>query len=133
MTPNQSQPMTRGDIYMANLPKISGSAQRGTRPVLIIQNDVGNKYAPTVIVAPLTLQHKRKGDGNKPTMPTHIQLANNTLKSFKSRYFQDLWMSVIVFEQITTLDKQMLFERIGKTDILSDMEAAILAALGMEG
>ena len=133
MTPSQTQPWNRGDIYMATLPKLSGSIQHGSRPVLILQNNIGNKYAPTIIVAPITSQNKRDADSNKPSMPTHVQLANNSLIAYKPKFYWRLWSSVIVIEQIMTLDKVMLTERIGKTDVLPDMEAAIMVALGMEG
>ena len=120
--------MTRGDIYIANLPKISGSIQHGRRPILILQNDIGNRHAPTVIAAPITSQQKRLAYA----MPTHIQLANNSLIAFKSKFYYSLWKSLILFEQIMTLDKEMLGEKIAKTEILPDMEKAIMIALGIE-
>ena len=118
--------MTRGDIYMANLPKIGGSVQHGLRPVLILQNDIGNRHAPTVIVAPVTLQHKTN-------IPTHVQLANNSLLVFDRALYRTLCQSWIIFEQIMTADKKVLGDKVAKTDILPDMEKAVMVALGIGG
>ena len=88
----------RGDIYYADLSPVVGSEQGGIRPVLIIQNDIGNKYSPTVIAAAITSQI------NKAKMPTHIELAAKEYGLNKD--------SVILLEQIRTIDKRRLRERI---------------------
>ena len=89
----------KGDIYFADLSPAVGSEQSGTRPVLIIQNNIGNKYSPTVIVAAIT-SHK------KNNLPTHV-----TLKSKKCQGLQK--ESVVLLEQIRTLDKCRLIFKMG--------------------
>ena len=92
----------RGDIYYADLSPVVGSEQGGVRPVLIIQNDVGNKYSPTVIATAITSQI------NKAKMPTHIELDANEYGLSKN--------SVVLAEQIRTIDKRRLKEKIGHID-----------------
>ena len=93
---------TRGEMYHAYLGQGSGSEQSGTRPVLIIQNDVGNKHSPTVIVAAVTNRNN-----SKPKLPTHYYLgAENGLKV----------PSVVLLEQIRTIDKKRLNCYIGKLE-----------------
>lgn len=92
----------RGDIYYADLSPVVGSEQGGVRPVLIIQNDIGNRYSPTVIAAAITSRI------NKAKMPTHIELGAHEYGLMKD--------SVILLEQIRTIDKQRLREKIGKLD-----------------
>ena len=92
----------RGDIYYADLSPVVGSEQRGIRPVLIIQNDVGNRYSPTVICAAITSRM------NKAKLPTHIEI--------DSRRCQIMKDSVILLEQIRTIDKQRLKDMIGHLD-----------------
>ena len=92
----------RGDIYYADLSPVVGSEQGGIRPVLIIQNDVGNRYSPTVICAAITSRM------NKAKLPTHIEI--------DSRRCQIMKDSVILLEQIRTLDKQRLKDMIGHLD-----------------
>ena len=87
----------RGDIYYADLSPVVGSEQGGIRPVLVIQNDIGNKYSPTVIAAAITSQI------NKAKMPTHIELAAKDYGLNKD--------SVILLEQIRTIDKRRLREK----------------------
>ena len=94
--------MKRGDIYYADLSPVVGSEQGGVRPVLIIQNDVGNKYSPTVIAAAITSRI------NKAKMPTHIELTAREYGLNKD--------SVILLEQIRTIDKRRLREKIGRID-----------------
>ncbi len=94
--------MKRGDIYYADLSPVVGSEQGGIRPVLVIQNDIGNKYSPTVIAAAITSQI------NKAKMPTHIELAAKDYGLNKD--------SVILLEQIRTIDKRRLREKIGRID-----------------
>ena len=93
----------RGDIYYADLSPVVGSEQGGIRPVLVIQNDIGNKYSPTVIAAAITSQI------NKAKMPTHIELAAKDYGLNKD--------SVILLEQIRTIDKRRLREKIGRIDV----------------
>ena len=92
----------RGDIYYADLSPVVGSEQGGVRPVLVVQNDIGNKYSPTVIVAAVTSQI------NKAKMPTHIELSANEYGLSKD--------SVVLMEQIRTIDKKRLKEKIGHMD-----------------
>ena len=92
----------RGEIYYADLSPVVGSEQGGVRPVLIIQNDVGNKFSPTVIAAAITSQH------DKANLPTHIEVnAENT------GLIRD---SVVLLEQVRTLDKHRLKEKMGRLD-----------------
>ena len=92
----------RGDMYYADLSPVVGSEQGGIRPVLIIQNNVGNKYSPTVIAAAITSQT------SKSRLPTHINI--------DSRDFGLMKNSVILTEQIRTIDKSRLMEKIGQVD-----------------
>ena len=92
----------RGDIYYADLSPVVGSEQGGVRPVLIIQNDVGNKHSPTVIATAITSQI------NKAKMPTHIEIDANEYGLSKD--------SVVLAEQIRTIDKKRLKEKIGHLD-----------------
>ena len=92
----------RGDIYYADLSPVVGSEQGGIRSVLIIQNDVGNRYSPTVICAAITSRM------NKAKLPTHIEI--------DSRRCQIMKDSVILLEQIRTIDKQRLKDMIGHLD-----------------
>lgn len=90
--------MRRGDIYYADLRPVIGSEQGGIRPVLIVQNDVGNKHSPTVICAAITSKM------NKAKLPTHIELSSN-------RYDMDK-DSVILLEQLRTIDKKRLKDKV---------------------
>ncbi len=92
----------RGDMYYADLSPVVGSEQGGVRPVLIIQNDVGNKYSPTVIAAAITSQT------SKSRLPTHININSSEYGLMKN--------SVILTEQIRTIDKSRLLEKIGQVD-----------------
>ena len=92
----------RGDIYYADLSPVVGSEQGGIRPVLIIQNDVGNRYSPTVICAAITSRM------NKAKLPTHIEIVSRRCQIMKD--------SVILLEQIRTIDKQRLKDMIGHLD-----------------
>ena len=109
----------RGDLYYADLSPVVGSEQGGIRPVLIIQNDVGNKYSPTVIVAAVTSQI------NKAKLPTHIELSAENYGLPKD--------SVVLLEQVRTLDKRRLKEKIGTLDNMKmrKIENAILISLGL--
>ena len=110
----------RGDIYYADLSPVVGSEQGGIRPVLIIQNDVGNKYSPTVIAAAITSRI------NKAKMPTHIELSAQDYGLSKD--------SVILTEQIRTLDKKRLREKIGKLDkeLMIKVDEALSISFGLE-
>jgi mRNA interferase MazF len=92
----------RGDIYYADLSPVVGSEQGGIRPVLIVQNDVGNKYSPTVIAAAITSQR------DKTKLPTHIQVHADDSGLAKD--------SIVLLEQVRTIDKQRLKERMGRLD-----------------
>ena len=92
----------RGDIYYADLSPVIGSEQGGVRPVLVVQNDIGNKYSPTVITAAITSQI------NKAKLPTHIEINALTYGLAKD--------SVILLEQVRTIDKRRLKEKIGHID-----------------
>jgi mRNA interferase MazF len=110
----------RGELYYADLSPVVGSEQGGVRPVLIVQNDVGNKYSPTIIAAAVTSKI------NKAKLPTHIELPSSTFGLAKD--------SVILLEQIRTLDKRRLKERIGELPLstMDKVDKAILISLGCE-
>lgn len=95
----------RGEIYYADLSPVVGSEQGGVRPVLIIQNDVGNRYSPTVIAAAITSQR----DKNK--LPTHISVEASDCGLAKD--------SIVLLEQVRTIDKQRLKEKMGSLDMES--------------
>lgn len=111
----------RGDIYYADLSPVVGSEQGGIRPVLVIQNDIGNKYSPTVIAAAITSQI------NKAKMPTHIELAAKDYGLNKD--------SVILLEQIRTIDKRRLREKIGRIDdgLMASVNIALSISFGLGG
>lgn len=92
----------RGDIFYADLSPVIGSEQGGVRPVLIVQNDIGNKYSPTVIAAAITSQQA------KANLPTHIQICSDNSGLAKD--------SVVLLEQIRTIDKKRLKEKMGTVD-----------------
>ncbi len=108
----------RGDLYYADLSPVVGSEQGGVRPVLIVQNDVGNKYSPTIIAAAITSQI------NKAKIPTHIEL--NALEFGLPKD------SVVLLEQLRTLDKRRLKEKIGALTInkMKMVDTALLISLG---
>ncbi|MCI8370161.1 MAG: type II toxin-antitoxin system PemK/MazF family toxin [Clostridia bacterium] len=108
----------RGELYYADLSPVVGSEQGGIRPVLVVQNDVGNKYSPTVIAAAVTSKI------NKAKLPTHIELPSSSYGLVRD--------SVILLEQIRTLDKKRLKERIGELNesTMSKVDRAILISLG---
>ena len=111
----------RGDIYYADLSPVVGSEQGGLRPVLIIQNDIGNRYSPTVIAAAIT---SRLG---KTKLPTHIDIYADRVGLQKD--------SVILLEQIRTLDKRRLKEKMGHLDDASmrAVDNAIAVSFGLDG
>lgn len=115
-----AQIVKRGDIYYADLSPVIGSEQGGVRPVLIVQNDVGNKYSPTIIVAAITSQI------NKAKLPTHIEINAEEYK----RLNKD---SVILLEQIRTIDKKRLKEKVGSIskDLILKVDEALIISLGL--
>ena len=113
------QSIKRGDIFYADLSPVIGSEQGGLRPVLIVQNDVGNKYSPTVIAAAIT---SRMG---KTRLPTHIDIHADRVGLAKD--------SVILLEQIRTIDKQRLKEKMGHLDdaTMKNVNDAIEVSFGL--
>ena len=111
----------RGDIYYADLRPVVGSEQGGVRPVLIIQNDVGNKHSPTVICAAITSRM------NKAKLPTHVELSARDCDTVKD--------SVILLEQLRTIDKQRLREKICHLDgdLLDQVNDALKVSLELGG
>ena len=109
----------RGDIYYADLSPVVGSEQGGMRPVLIVQNDTGNRHSPTVIAAAITSQI------NKARLPTHIELS--------ARKYGLTRDSVVLLEQIRTLDKRRLRERMGRLDntLMQQVDSAIAVSFGL--
>ena len=110
--------MKRGEIFYADLSPVKGSEQGGLRPVIIIQNDIGNRYSPTVIVAAITAQiHKAK-------LPTHVEISKS--------YGLDR-NSVILLEQIRTIDKTRLTKKLGTADstIMDKVGTALNISMGL--
>jgi mRNA interferase MazF len=107
----------RGELYYATLDPVIGSEQGGKRPVLILQNDIGNKHSPTVVVAAIT---SRLG---KAKLPTHVNLSSEKLSKD----------SIVLLEQIRTIDKCRLVEYIGEVTIeeMKQTEDALLVSVGM--
>ena len=110
----------KGDLYFADLSPVTGSEQGGIRPVLVVQNDVGNKYSPTIIVAAVTSRR------NKADLPTHVEIAADGNGLSKN--------SVILLEQLRTIDKTRLKERIGTMDRnrLPEVNEALSVSLGID-
>ena len=111
--------VVRGDIFYADLSPVVGSEQGGVRPVLIVQNDVGNKYSPTVIIAAITSQL------TKAKLPTHIELNKDKYNLDKD--------SIVLLEQLRTLDKRRLKEKITQIDdnTMKKVDLAIMISLGI--
>ena len=109
----------RGDIFYADLSPVVGSEQGGTRPVLIVQNDTGNRHSPTVIAAAITSQT------GKAKLPTHINIAGGSVGLSKD--------SVILLEQIRTIDKRRLREKMGTLDAssMSQVNKALSISFGL--
>lgn len=109
----------RGDIFYADLSPVVGSEQGGVRPVLIVQNDTGNRHSPTVIAAAITSQT------GKARLPTHISLAAMSCGLPKD--------SVVLLEQIRTLDKRRLREHMGRLDgaLMDEVDRAIAVSFGL--
>ena len=109
----------RGDIFYADLSPVVGSEQGGLRPVLIIQNDIGNRYSPTVIAAAITSKM------GKTRLPTHIDIYADKVGLAKD--------SVILLEQVRTLDKRRLKEKMGHLDdvVMSEVNTTIAVSFGL--
>ena len=110
----------RGDIFYADLSPVVGSEQGGIRPVLVVQNDVGNKYSPTIIVVAITSQI------NKAKLPTHLELPGDEYGLSKN--------SVILAEQVRTIDKRRLKEKIGHLDdaLMTKIDNALKISFGID-
>jgi len=110
----------RGDIFYADLSPVVGSEQGGVRPVIIIQNDIGNRYSPTVIVAAITSQI------NKAKLPTHVEISSEEYGLNKD--------SVVLLEQIRTLDKRRLKEKIGHMtkDDMEKVDTSLMLSLDLK-
>ena len=112
--------MKRGDIYYADLRPVVGSEQGGVRPVLIIQNDIGNRYSPTVICAAITSRM------NKTKLPTHIEIFSGEYEIEKD--------SVILLEQLRTLDKKRLKDKVCHLDarVMNRVNSALKVSLSLD-
>ncbi len=113
------QDIKRGDIFYADLSPVIGSEQGGLRPVLIVQNDTGNRYSPTVIAAAITSRM------SKTRLPTHIDVYSNQVGLAKD--------SVVLLEQIRTIDKKRLKEKLGHLDeeVMTSVNSAIAVSFGL--
>ena len=111
----------RGDIYYADLSPVIGSEQGGVRPVLIVQNDIGNKFSPTVIAAAITSQQ------DKTNLPTHIRVDADGCGLSKN--------SIVLLEQVRTIDKQRLKEKMGSLDTgaMNKIDRALSVSFGLDG
>ncbi len=111
--------MKRGDVFFADLSPVIGSEQGGTRPVLIIQNDIGNRFSPTVIIAAITAQIQ------KAKLPTHVEIDANKYGFERN--------SVILLEQLRTIDKSRLTDRITQLDseLMDKVDEALEISLGL--
>lgn len=110
----------RGDIFYADLSPVIGSEQGGVRPVLIVQNNMGNRHSPTVIAAAITSQI------GKAKLPTHIELQGNAFGLSKD--------SIVLLEQIRTIDKKRLKEKMGRLDreVMHKVDHAIAVSFGLD-
>jgi mRNA interferase MazF len=110
----------RGDIYYADLRPVIGSEQGGIRPVLVIQNDTGNRHSPTVIIAAITSKM------NKAKLPTHVEINSDRCDIVKD--------SVILLEQLRTIDKKRLKDKVCHLDrdILKTVDAALMISLELD-
>ncbi len=114
----KERPIQRGDIYYADLGPVVGSEQGGSRPVLVIQNNVGNHYSPTIIAAAITGYVKQK------RQPTHVRLRGSACGLFRD--------STVLLEQLRTLDKSRLSEYMGSVgeDKMREVDAALGVSVG---
>lgn len=120
-THKEREMIKRGEIYYADLNPVVGSEQGGVRPIVVLQNDVGNKYSPTVIAAATTSRL------TKAKLPTHIELNRDSTPMPKD--------SVVLLEQIRTIDKSRIKERIGElpAEVMRQIDDALLLSLGFYG
>ncbi|MGX8797394.1 type II toxin-antitoxin system PemK/MazF family toxin [Fusibacter sp. JL298sf-3] len=109
----------RGDVYFADLSPVKGSEQGGQRPVLIVQNNIGNKYSPTVIIAAITAKIA------KAKLPTHVEVEASKVGLIKD--------SVILLEQVRTIDKTRLIQKLGQLDddVMTLVDQALIVSLGL--
>ena len=109
----------RGEVFFADLSPVKGSEQGGQRPVVIIQNDVGNLFSPTVIVAAITARI------SKGKLPTHVEVGSSELGLLKD--------SVVLLEQIRTIDKVRLIQKLGELDetVIESLDEALCISLGL--
>ena len=116
---NTNLDIKRGYLYYADLSPVVGSEQGGVRPVLIIQNDIGNKYSPTIIITAITSQI------NKAKLPTHVEIKAGSYGLVKD--------SVVLLEQIRTIDKKRLKEKIGRCDenLMEQIDKLLQVSLGI--
>lgn len=116
---SRNEIVKRGDIYYANLSPVIGSEQGGLRPVLIVQNDIGNKYSPTIIVAAITAKL------GKTHMPTHIDLPAKSCNLERD--------SMVLLEQLRTIDKSRLSKKITTLDktFMQEVNKALMISLGL--
>ena len=119
MSNHSNIPVKRGEIYYADLSPVVGSEQGGVRPVLIIQNDIGNRYSPTVIAAAITSQR------DKAKLPTHIELSAQSCGLQKD--------STVLLEQVRTIDKKRLRERMGEItpETMNSINSALSISFGL--
>lgn len=119
MSNHLNSPVKRGEIYYADLSPVVGSEQGGVRPVLIIQNDIGNKYSPTVIAAAITSQR------DKAKLPTHIELQAQSCGLQKD--------STVLLEQVRTIDKKRLREKMGEItpETMTSINSALSISFGL--
>jgi len=116
---NSNTIIKRGEVYYADLSPVVGSEQGGVRPVLVIQNNIGNKYSPTIIVAAITSQM------NKAKLPTHIEIKAGNYGLVKD--------SVLLLEQIRTIDRKRMKDKIGKcdTNFMKKVNVALVISIGL--
>lgn len=109
----------RGDVFFADLSPVRGSEQGGQRPVLIIQNDIGNKYSPTVIIAAITAKIA------KAKLPTHVEVQASQVGLLKD--------SVVLLEQVRTIDKTRLIQKLGHLEegVMVAVDKALVISLGL--
>ncbi len=109
----------RGDVFFADLSPVVGSEQGGTRPVLVIQNDIGNRFSPTVIIAAITAQIQ------KAKLPTHVEI-----DAARYGFERD---SVILLEQVRTIDKSRLTDKITQLDeyLMEQVDEALEVSFGL--
>lgn len=109
----------RGDVFYADLSPVIGSEQGGIRPVIVIQNDIGNRYSPTIIVAAITSQI------DKAKLPTHVELSKDASGLVKD--------SVILAEQLRTIDKRRLKEKTSRLDeeLMAKLDEALAISIGL--